>query len=62
MRLPRLLDLGWGTGAALGVKLAAPEKTVIATVGEGAYMFGCPTAAHFVSRGPTSFQCFCDLQ
>jgi acetolactate synthase I/II/III large subunit len=42
--------LGWGTGAALGVKLASPEKTVIATLGEGAYMFGCPTAAHFVSR------------
>ncbi|MGH8069978.1 MAG: thiamine pyrophosphate-requiring protein [Candidatus Entotheonellia bacterium] len=42
--------LGWGTGAALGVRLAAPEKTVIATLGEGAYMFGCPTAAHFVSR------------
>lgn len=32
------------------MKLAAPEKTVIATLGEGAYMFGCPTAAHFVSR------------
>jgi acetolactate synthase I/II/III large subunit len=42
--------LGWGAGAALGVKLAAPEKTVIAALGEGAYMFGCPTAAHFVSR------------
>ena len=42
--------LGWGTGAALGAKLAAPEKTVIATLGEGAYMFGNPTAAHFVSR------------
>jgi acetolactate synthase I/II/III large subunit len=42
--------LGWGTGAALGMKLAVPEKTVIATLGEGAYMFGCPTAAHFVSR------------
>ncbi len=42
--------LGWGTGAVLGIKLAAPEKTVIATLGEGAFMFGCPTAAHFVSR------------
>jgi acetolactate synthase-1/2/3 large subunit len=42
--------LGWGTGAVLGIKLAAPEKTVIATLGEGAYMFGCPTAAHFVAR------------
>jgi acetolactate synthase-1/2/3 large subunit len=42
--------LGWGMGAALGVKLAVPDKTVIATLGDGAYMFGCPTAAHFVSR------------
>jgi acetolactate synthase-1/2/3 large subunit len=42
--------LGWGLGAALGAKLAAPDKTVIATLGDGAYMFGAPTAAHWVSR------------
>jgi acetolactate synthase-1/2/3 large subunit len=42
--------LGWGLGAALGAKLAAPDKTVIACVGDGAYMFGAPTAAHWVSR------------
>jgi acetolactate synthase-1/2/3 large subunit len=41
--------LGWGVGAALGVKLAQPGKTVIATVGDGAYIFSVPTAAHMVS-------------
>jgi len=42
--------LGWALGAALGVKLARPEKTVIATVGDGSYMFGSPTSAHFAAR------------
>ena len=41
--------LGWGLGAALGAKLAAPGKTVICAVGDGAYMFGNPTPAHFVA-------------
>jgi acetolactate synthase-1/2/3 large subunit len=42
--------LGWGLGAALGAKLASPEKTVICCIGDGAYMFGNPTASHFVSE------------
>jgi acetolactate synthase-1/2/3 large subunit len=42
--------LGWGLGAALGAKLAAPGREVIAAVGDGSYMFGNPTPAHFVSR------------
>jgi acetolactate synthase-1/2/3 large subunit len=41
--------LGWGFGAALGAKLAAPEKFVVATLGDGAYMFSNPTVAHWVS-------------
>jgi len=41
--------LGWGLGAALGIKLGAPERTVISVVGDGAYMFGGPTPAHYVS-------------
>jgi acetolactate synthase-1/2/3 large subunit len=42
--------LGWGMGAALGAKLASPDRTVICAIGDGAYMFGNPTAAHYVSE------------
>jgi acetolactate synthase-1/2/3 large subunit len=42
--------LGWGLGAALGAKLAAPDRTVIAALGDGAYMFGNPTPGHFVGE------------
>ena len=42
--------LGWGVGAGLGAKLAAPEKTVISCIGDGSYMFGVPEAGHWVSR------------
>lgn len=42
--------LGRSLGAALGAKLAAPDSQVIATMGDGSYMFGVPIAAHYVSR------------
>jgi acetolactate synthase-1/2/3 large subunit len=42
--------LGWGVGAALGAKLASPDRTVVCALGDGAYMFGNPTAGHFVSE------------
>jgi len=38
--------LGWGAGAALGAKLARPDRPVIAVVGDGAYMFSNPAAVH----------------
>lgn len=41
--------LGWAIGASLGAKLAAPDKTVIACMGDGAYIFGSGTAGHIVS-------------
>jgi acetolactate synthase-1/2/3 large subunit len=41
--------LGWGLGAALGLKLGRPDRRVIAVIGDGSYMFGNPTPAHFVS-------------
>ena len=42
--------LGWGLGAALGMKLGAPGRMVIAGVGDGAYIFGNPTSVHLVGR------------
>jgi acetolactate synthase-1/2/3 large subunit len=41
--------LGWGFGAALGAKLAAPEKFIVATLGDGAYIFSNPLVGHWVS-------------
>ncbi len=32
--------LGWGIGAAIGVKIARPQQQVIAMVGDGAMLFG----------------------
>jgi len=47
---PHSSGLGFGLGAALGVKLARPEATVIATVGDGAYFFGEPLSCLYVQR------------
>jgi acetolactate synthase I/II/III large subunit len=40
--------LGHGLGCALGAKLAARDKLVIGTHGDGSYMFGNPISAHYV--------------
>ena len=47
---PHSAVLGWGPGAALGVKLACPDRTVVCAIGDGSHVFGVPTATHFMSR------------
>ena len=42
--------LGFGLGAALGNKLADRDACVIAVVGDGSYMLGNPTPAHFMAH------------
>jgi acetolactate synthase I/II/III large subunit len=41
--------LGWGAGAVLGAKLAAPDRQAIAVLGDGAYLFSNPVAVHHAS-------------
>jgi acetolactate synthase-1/2/3 large subunit len=41
--------LGWSVGAALGVKAADPSRLVVATVGDGSYMFANPSACHWTA-------------
>ncbi|MCL6592888.1 MAG: acetolactate synthase, partial [Alicyclobacillus sp.] len=43
-------SLGWGGGAALGAKLAKPDQTVVHLTGDGAFVFGCPTAVYWMAR------------
>ncbi len=42
-------SLGWNGGAAIGAKLAAPEKTIVAMTGDGAYMFSVPSSVHWMA-------------
>jgi acetolactate synthase-1/2/3 large subunit len=43
-------SLGWNGGAAIGAKLAAPDKTVISVCGDGSYMFSVPSSVHWMAR------------
>ena len=43
-------SLGWNGGAAIGAKLAAPDKTVVAVTGDGSYMFSVPSTVHWMAR------------
>ena len=47
---PMAGHLGWGLGAAIGMKLGRPDATVIAAEGDGSYIFCGPTACHFTAQ------------
>jgi acetolactate synthase-1/2/3 large subunit len=43
-------SLGWNGGAAIGVKLAHPDRLVMALTGDGSYMFSVPSSVHWIAR------------
>ena len=43
-------SLGWGLGAALGIKLARPDRPVVLSTGDGSFVFGEPLAALWASQ------------
>jgi acetolactate synthase-1/2/3 large subunit len=42
--------LGWSGGAAVGAKLASPERTVVSLVGDGSFLFSAPASALWTQR------------
>ena len=43
-------SLGWNGGAAVGMKMAAPDKTVVCLTGDGSFMFSIPATVHWMAR------------
>ncbi len=43
-------SLGWHGGAAIGAKLACPDRLVVAFSGDGSYMFSVPSSVHWMAR------------
>jgi acetolactate synthase-1/2/3 large subunit len=47
---PHSGGLGWSFPAAMGMQLADPERLVVATMGDGSYMFANPVACHQIAE------------
>ncbi|HWJ87200.1 MAG TPA: thiamine pyrophosphate-requiring protein [Pelagibacterium sp.] len=47
---PHAGGLGWSFPAALGMQLAEPDRLVVATLGDGSYMFANPVACHQIAE------------
>jgi acetolactate synthase-1/2/3 large subunit len=43
-------SLGWSGGAAVGARLAAPGRLVVALTGDGSYLFSQPSTVHWMAR------------
>ncbi|HHW37300.1 MAG TPA: thiamine pyrophosphate-requiring protein [Bacillales bacterium] len=43
-------SLGWNGGAAIGAKLANPDKTVVSLTGDGSYLFSNPSVVHWMAK------------
>lgn len=42
-------SLGWSGGAAIGIKLANPESTVVSLIGDGTYLLTVPSSTYWVA-------------
>ena len=49
--LPHSGGLGWSLPAGMGMKLAHPDRLIVSTMGDGAYMFANPVACHQIAEG-----------
>jgi acetolactate synthase-1/2/3 large subunit len=47
---PHSGGLGWSAPCALGMQLAQPDRVIIATMGDGSYMFSNPVACHQIAE------------
>jgi acetolactate synthase-1/2/3 large subunit len=47
---PHTAGLGWGLPCAMGIKLADPDRLVVATMGDGSYMFANPVGCHHAAE------------
>ena len=43
-------SLGWSGGAAIGAKLARPDRLAVVLSGDGAYLFSVPSSVHWIAR------------
>lgn len=50
---PHAGGLGWSFPTALGIQIADPDRLVVATMGDGSYMFANPVACHQIAEALT---------